>query len=84
MKFGQALTKARLVKRYREIRREVKYGVNSRIDLLLHSEDRPICYVEVKNVHLKRVLVQRGDCTRFPPRRVDRPGLRGGAAALKG
>ncbi|MBF0254934.1 MAG: DNA/RNA nuclease SfsA [Gammaproteobacteria bacterium] len=38
---------------YAQIRSEVKYGKeNSRIDLLLQSDGRPDCYVEVKNVTL--------------------------------
>ena len=35
---------------YPKIRSEVRYGGHSRIDLLLEGEDRPPCYVEVKNV----------------------------------
>jgi sugar fermentation stimulation protein A len=32
----------------------VRYGVNSRIDLLLGETDRKDAYVEVKNVHMMR------------------------------
>lgn len=39
---------------YENLRREVKYGKNSRIDILLSDPDKGDCYVEVKNVHLKR------------------------------
>ncbi len=39
---------------YTNIRNEVKYGKNSRIDVLLQAEDQPDCYVEVKNVTLLR------------------------------
>ncbi len=39
---------------YEVLRREVKYGENSRIDLLLEDPERPSAYVEVKSVTLSR------------------------------
>ncbi len=39
---------------YSTIKREVKYGKNSRIDVFLQEPDRPDCYVEVKSVTLSR------------------------------
>jgi sugar fermentation stimulation protein A len=39
---------------YPTLRREVKYGRNSRIDLLLECSQKGLCYVEIKNVHLSR------------------------------
>ncbi len=50
---------------YESIRREVKYGENSRIDLLLEAPDRRPCLVEVKNVTLKREN-QPDDAVEFP------------------
>lgn len=40
---------------YADLRREVKYGQNSRIDILLEDPQKPLCYVEIKNVTLSRV-----------------------------
>lgn len=39
---------------YAQSRREVRYGTNSRIDILLEDDGRPPCYVEVKSVTLSR------------------------------
>ncbi|MCY6380608.1 DNA/RNA nuclease SfsA [Hoeflea prorocentri] len=39
---------------YAEMKREQRYGKNSRIDILLQDPERPPAYVEVKNVHFIR------------------------------
>ena len=39
---------------YAERKREQKYGINSRIDILLQDPGRGRAYVEVKNVHFRR------------------------------
>jgi sugar fermentation stimulation protein A len=39
---------------FAELKREVSYGKNSRIDILLTHPSGQLTYVEVKNVHLKR------------------------------
>lgn len=39
---------------YAGLKREQKYGVNSRIDLLLDDPAKGLAYVEIKNVHLSR------------------------------
>ena len=49
---------------YATLRSEVKYGVNSRIDILLEDAERPPCFVEIKNVHFFRKpgLAEFPDC----------------------
>jgi len=39
---------------YAALRREVRYGRASRVDLLLECPQRGLCYVEIKNVHMMR------------------------------
>ncbi len=55
---------------YPRLRREVKYGKNSRIDVLLEEDaqngERPPVYVEVKNVHLRRPHAGDGLGAEFP------------------
>ena len=54
---------------YAGLRREVKYGINSRIDILLEGGPKgQTCYVEIKNVHLMR---QPG-LAEFPDSRTER------------
>ncbi|PCJ62084.1 MAG: DNA/RNA nuclease SfsA [Planctomycetota bacterium] len=54
---------------YTELKREVKYGTNSRIDFLLHNKNSK-CYVEVKNVS----MVQ--DHTAYFPDSITERGLK--------
>lgn len=41
---------------YETLKNEVKYGKNSRIDIFLDDPEKGSCYVEVKNVTMKRDL----------------------------
>jgi sugar fermentation stimulation protein A len=52
---------------YTEIRREQRYGQNSRIDLLLKRKNE-ICYVEIKNV----TLLESDGCYYFPDAKTER------------
>jgi len=51
------------------LRREVKYGQNSRIDLMIaHDQDEaaPKTFIEIKNVHLRRLDMGDGRIAEFP------------------
>ncbi len=53
---------------YPKLEREVKYGANSRIDILLDDPSRGRVYVEVKNVHLMR----KAGLAEFPDSKTER------------
>jgi len=53
---------------YASLRREVKYGLSSRIDILLEDPARGLAYVEIKNVHLSRTT----GLAEFPDAKTER------------
>lgn len=53
---------------YPLLAREKRYGVNSRIDILLSGEGLPTAYVEVKNVHFSRTT----GLAEFPDTKTER------------
>ena len=53
---------------FKTLRREVKYGANSRIDILLEDGAKGCCYVEIKNVHLMR----KAGFAEFPDSKTER------------
>ncbi|MEM9317673.1 MAG: DNA/RNA nuclease SfsA [Pseudomonadota bacterium] len=61
---GEALAQGAIAafRAYDNIRAEVTYGKNSRIDFLARHDGLPDAYIEVKNVHLRRM----GDLAEFP------------------
>ena len=56
---------------YEQLRREVPYGENSRIDILLEHPTHPTCFVEVKNAHLKHEF-EFGEAACFPDAKTTR------------
>jgi sugar fermentation stimulation protein A len=63
---GEAIAAGRIAAfaGYGSQRAEVKYGRNSRIDILLEDSGKAPCYIEIKNVHLFRKpgLAEFPDC----------------------
>lgn len=59
-----ASSRIKMLTGYQTLRREVRYGEASRIDILLEDAGKGRCYVEVKNVHLMRQagLAEFPDC----------------------
>lgn len=48
------------IRGYTEVRREVKYGERSRVDLFLTAPGRRDCYTEIKNCHLTATTLDEG------------------------
>ena len=57
---------------YTSLQREVKYGEKSRIDILLTDVGGNRCWVEVKNVHLRRDENEGSGIAEFPDSVTDR------------
>lgn len=57
------------IRGYDHVRREVKYGERSRVDLFLTAKGRRDCYVEIKNCHLTATTLDEGVAGPKVPRR---------------